>query len=98
MKLIEKLNKAIDIEYDAKNSEIDELLLTPIEDRILKGETISNIEIEILKYSPVIIGAGNTGDGRIYLQFDENRINFSKVKIFCKNNYSKFREGSPVIL
>lgn len=98
MNLIGKLNHAIDIEYDAKNSEIDELLLIPIEDRILKGDTISNIEIEILNPWAEIIGHGKTDDGRPYLEYDENRVFFTKVKIFCKNNYSKFREGSPVTL
>jgi len=43
MSLIERLNKAIDVEYDSKNAEVDELMLLPPEERVQKGDTISNI-------------------------------------------------------
>lgn len=98
MTLIERLNKAIDVEYDTRNSEVDELLLIPIEDRVQKGDTISDVEIEILNPFPKIIGSGKTDDGKFYFQTDKNIISFTEVKIICKDNYSKFREGSPVTL
>ena len=37
--LIERLNRAIDVEYDWKNQEVAETLKTPIADRV-KGDTI----------------------------------------------------------
>ncbi|HPQ35685.1 MAG TPA: AAA domain-containing protein [Tenuifilaceae bacterium] len=40
---IERLNKAIDIEYDSKNAEIDDQLKLPIEQRVLKGDTIVDV-------------------------------------------------------
>jgi len=79
--LIERLNKAIDHEYDWKNQEVAEALKTPIADRVKKGDTIENAYAEFIPdYSY---------DGTIV---------FTKVKIKCDNNRSKFRETSPVVL
>ena len=41
--LIQRLNRAIDVEYDTKNEEVNETLSLPLEDRIAKGDTITNI-------------------------------------------------------
>lgn len=81
--LIERLNRAIDIEYDSKNAEVEELLLLPIEDRVVKGDSISNITAKFIDSFP---------------RPDSYIINFTKVKISCPDNLSKFREGSPVCL
>jgi len=43
MNLIERLNKAIDLEYDSKNNEIDELLSLPLQERVQKGDSIANV-------------------------------------------------------
>ena len=81
MNLIERLNKAIDVEYDSKNDELDELMLLPPEERVQKGDTISNITATFI---PMMESNG--------------RILFTQVNITCKDNISKFREGSPVVL
>lgn len=83
MSLINRLNKAIDAEYDSKNAEIDLQLTLPLEDRVLKGDTISDITANFL-------GNGLTGNS--------SQILFTTVEVSCKDNISKFREGSPVIL
>lgn len=81
MNLIERLNTAIDVEYDSKNDEVDELLLLPVEERVKKGDTISDITATFI---PMIESSGT--------------IHFTRVNIVCKDNISKFREGSPVVL
>ncbi|MBC7196523.1 MAG: AAA family ATPase, partial [Deferribacterales bacterium] len=79
--LIERLNNAIDYEYDWRNQEIAEALKTPIADRVKKGDTIENVFAEFI---PDFTNNGN--------------IVFTKVKIKCEDNRSKFRETSPVVL
>ncbi len=79
--LINRLNQAIDIEYDSKNAEVDEIKNLPLEERVMKGDTISNIKAEFFPIS-------NTASGII----------FKKVTVRCKDNLSKFREGSPIVL
>lgn len=83
MSLIERLNSAIDAEYDSKNKEIDTQLTLPLEDRVLKGETIAEITANFIG-SPYTSG--------------DSSVDFSTVKITCADNISKFREGSPVTL
>lgn len=81
--LISRLNRAIDNEYDAKNNEIDTQLELPLEDRVIKGETISDVTVSFIS-SPFVS--------------NDNDIVFSTVKVSCADNISKFREGSPVTL
>jgi len=81
--LISRLNRAIDNEYDAKNNEIDTQLELPLEDRVIKGETISDVTVSFIS-SPFVP--------------NDNDIVFSTVKVSCADNISKFREGSPVTL
>ncbi len=81
--LIIRLNQAIDHEYDAKNNEIDTQLELPLEDRVIKGETISDVTVSFIS-SPFVS--------------NDNDIVFSTVRVSCADNISKFREGSPVTL
>lgn len=83
MSLIERLNRAIDAEYDAKNDEIDMQLRLPLEERVLKGETISDITVNFISST---------------FSSDSQEIGFTTAKISCADNISKFREGSPVTL
>lgn len=79
--LIERLNRAIDVEYDWKNQEIAETMKNSIADRVKKGDTIENVYAEFVPFF-------NSGES----------IGFTRVKIKCEDNRSKFRETSPVIL
>jgi DNA replication ATP-dependent helicase Dna2 len=81
--LIQRLNLAIDAEYDAKNQEAKDLLTLPIETRVLKGNTITKVTARSF-YS---LGQDNSAT-----------ISFNKTIVTCNDNISKFREGSPVIL
>ena len=81
--LIQRLNRAIDNEYDWKNQEVRETLKTPVEERVKKGDTIVDVyaEFKAMEFSN-----------------QPNDIGFFKVRVVCKDNKSKFRETTPVIL
>lgn len=79
--LITRLNQAIDFEYDTKNAEVDTLKKLPLEERILKGDSIGNLQAI---FSPI--------------RSSPSGIYFKDVTVTCKDNLSKFREGSSVIL
>ena len=81
--LIQRLNLAIDAEYDAKNQEAKDLLTLPIETRVLKGNSITKVTARSFN----LIGQENS-----------STISFNKVIVTCINNSSKFREGNPVML
>ena len=81
--LIDLLNSAIDAEYDSKNDELKELFCLPVEERVQKGDTISNC-FAYFEGVP---------DEESFKEYG-----FSRVKIYCENNISKFREGTPVRL
>lgn len=46
--IIKRLNKAIDIEYDSKNAEVDEVKKMPLNDRVVKGDTIANVTAKFI--------------------------------------------------
>lgn len=96
--LITRLNRAIDVEYDSKNNEVDNLMKLPISERVIKGNTISDLEIEILDSLPKTLGDSKTKNGILSIKVDKNIVTFKKVRVSCKNNLSKFREGSYVEL
>ncbi|MCX6244667.1 MAG: AAA domain-containing protein [Bacteroidetes bacterium] len=98
MNLINKINRAIDIEYDWKNEEIRELLKLPVEERVLKGDSICNVRIKIKKPLPTMSGSITDKDGKVWITIDKNLISFRKIIVYCDNNISKFREGSRVTL
>lgn len=86
MDLLEKLEQAIDVEYDSKNQEIEDLQKIPLEDRITKGDTITNLKVHFKELSGFLAN------------INSSNIIFFEATIKCKENYSKFREGSPVLL
>jgi DNA replication ATP-dependent helicase Dna2 len=81
--LIQRLNQAIDNEYDWKNQEVRETLKIPVEERVKKGDTIVDVYAEFIALD---------------LSNQPNDIGFFKVKVACKDNKSKFRETTPIIL
>lgn len=98
MEFIEKIEKAIDIEYDSRIEEFNEMKNIPIEERVLKGDAIDNVSITIKFPSPKIAGAVNNPGGGVRVIFDHNFIEFTRVIANCENNISKFRVGSYVLL
>ena len=55
MSLIEDLTRAIDIQQERQNADYKELMQKPLADRVAKGYTIPNVEIEV-GFSPYVLG------------------------------------------
>lgn len=55
MSLIEDLTRAIDIQQERQNADYKELMQKPLADRVAKGYTIPNVEIEV-EFSPYLPG------------------------------------------
>ena len=88
--LIDDLTDAINLQQDRKDRDYRELMQKPLQERVNKGHTLANIDIEIdfhtvapNSFCPMLRG-------------DDAFIN--RVTITCGDNVSRFREGSPVIL
>lgn len=85
--LIERLNKAIDIEYDTKNTELDNLSVLPLKERILKGESIGNLRATFL---PIRQGSGEISFKQVTVTCEDNSSKFrdGSPVILKKDNYA----------
>jgi DNA replication ATP-dependent helicase Dna2 len=90
MNVLKEFQAAINIEHEKNLKNFEEQMRLPLDERVAKGVTMSNLRVEFgfYEYPPN--------------QFcpsipDRNKF-ISSAKIFCDNNISKFKEGSPVIL
>ena len=90
MSLIEDLTKAIDIQQERQNREYQEMMGKTLQERVAKGHTLANVDIEIDFYDEV------PNDFCPYLNGNDQFIN--RVVVFCGDNVSRFREGTPVVL
>ncbi len=55
MSLIEDLTKAINVQQERQNADYRELMLKPLAERVAKGYTIPNVDIEV-EFSPYVTG------------------------------------------
>jgi len=85
--LIERLNEAIDIEYDTKNTEINNLGTLPLKERILKGDSIGNLQATFL---PIKLGAGEISFKQVTVTCEDNLSKFrdGSPVILKRDNYS----------
>jgi DNA replication ATP-dependent helicase Dna2 len=97
MSLIENLYKAINLEYSVQVKQQAEKLRLPIEERVLKGDTITNLKIHI-KGSPKMTAAPVSADGKFGFLLSEHMLSFQLVHVYSEKNLSKFSEGSRVVL
>lgn len=74
--LIERLNNAIDHEYDWKNHEVAEALKTPIADRVKKGDTIENAFAEFI---PDFWNDGTLVFTKVKTKCEDNRSKFRET-------------------
>jgi DNA replication ATP-dependent helicase Dna2 len=90
MNVLTEFQAAIDIERLKTLADFDEQMNQPLDERVAKGVTMSNLKVEF-----------NFFDG-LPNQYCSNLPAFNKyifsAKIICDNNISKFKEGKPVIL
>lgn len=84
--LIERLNRAIDVEYDWKNQEVAETLKTPITDRVKKGDTIENVFAEFV---PFYNNDGNIVFTRVNIKCEDNRSKFRETSPVILSGHGK---------
>ena len=90
MSLIEDLTRAIDIQQERKSQDYKEMMQKPLQDRVNKGHTLANVDVDIDFYEDA------PNDFCPYLSGNDMFIR--SVTITCGDNVSRFREGSIVIL
>jgi DNA replication ATP-dependent helicase Dna2 len=90
MDLLNEFQAAIDIEYAKNIEDFKEQEKLPLDERVAKGITMSNLHVEMEFFDQLPNPWCRTLSGSIKYIFS--------VKIFCDNNISKFKEGSSVVL
>ena len=90
MSVLKHFIDAIEIQQIHSDKEYDDLMKSPLSERIAKGSTMANltIEFEFYEYPPNGYCAA--------IQSPKKYIESSHV--ICENNISKFREGATVVL
>ncbi len=90
MDVLKEFLAAIDIERLKTLEDFDEQMNQPLDERVAKGVTMSNLKVEFDFFD----GLPN--------QYCYPLSNFQKyissARIICDNNISKFKEGNPVLL
>jgi len=90
MDVLKEFQEAIEIEYRKNLQDFEEQKKLPLDERVAKGVTMSNLRIELDFYD------GLPNPWCQSLSGSQKYI--SSVKIFCDNNISKFKEGNSVVL
>jgi len=90
MPFLQQLSDAIDIQQQRQNQEYNELMSKPLQERIHRGYTMTNLHADFDFYdgAPSRFTAAPTGTMRY----------IDRVRIHCEYNISKFREGTQVRL
>ncbi|TXK24831.1 AAA family ATPase [Pontibacter qinzhouensis] len=90
MDVLKEFQAAIEIELAKNLQDFEEQKKTPLDERVAKGVTMTNLRVEFDFYD------GLPNQWCYPLSGSQKYI--SSVKIFCDNNISKFKEGSSVVL
>lgn len=90
MDVLKEFQAAIEIEFAKNLEDFKEQQKLPLDERVAKGVTMTNLRVEMEFYN------GTPNQWCYPLSGSEEYI--SSVKIFCDNNISKFKEGSSVVL
>ena len=90
MDVLKEFQAAIEIEYKKNIQDFEEQMNLPLDERIAKGVTMSNLKVEFDFFA----GLPNQWCS----QLPNSQKYISSVKIFCENNISKFKEGNSVLL
>lgn len=90
MSVLKHFIDAIEIQQIHSDKEYDDLMKSPLSERIAKGSTMANltIEFEFYDYPP--------NDWCPAIQSPKKFI--ESAHVICENNISKFREGATVVL
>ena len=90
MDVLKEFQDAIEIEYKKKLEDFEEQNKLPLDERVAKGVSMTNLRIEFDFFE------GLPNQWCRSLSGSQKYI--SSVKIFCDNNISKFKEGNSVVL
>ncbi|HET7118047.1 MAG TPA: AAA domain-containing protein [Hanamia sp.] len=90
MDVLKEFHAAIDIEFAKNLKDFEEQKKLPLDERVAKGVTMTNLRVEMEFYDdlPNRWCSSLSGSNKYILT----------IKIFCDNNISKFKEGNSVIL
>ena len=90
MDVLKEFQAAIEIESSKNIEEFKEQQKLPLDERVAKGVTMANLSVEMLFFDDLPNPwCGPLTGSKEYIY---------SVKVFCKNNISKFKEGSLVVL
>lgn len=90
MDVLNEFQAAIEIERLRNLTDFEEQMSQPLDERIAKGVTMSNLTVEFEFYDELPNNwCQPLADPQKYI---------SAVRIYCDNNISKFKEGNSVIL
>jgi hypothetical protein len=90
MNVLHEFQSAIEFEATKNSEDFEKQKLLPLDERVAKGVTMTNLRVDFEYYD--------------YLPNDfceplpSGQKYISAATIYCDNNISKFKEGSPVIL
>ncbi|MBK7184083.1 MAG: AAA family ATPase [Bacteroidetes bacterium] len=90
MDVLKEFQAAIEIEFAKNLEDFEEQKKLPLDERVAKGVTMTNLRVEMDFFDGVPNQWCNPLPGSKEYIFS--------VKIFCDNNISKFKEGSSVVL
>jgi len=90
MDILKEFEAAIEIEFAKNLEDFEEQQSLPLDERVAKGVTMTNLRVEMEFYD----GLPNPYCTALY---GSNKY-IMTVKVFCENNISKFKEGSSVVL
>ena len=90
MDVLKEFQAAIEIESSKNIEEFKEQQKLPLDERVAKGVTMANLSVEMLFFDDLPNPwCGPLTGSKEYIY---------SVNVFCKNNISKFKEGSSVVL
>ncbi len=90
MEILNEFRASIDIERLKNLEDFEEQMNQPLDERVAKGVTMSNLKVEFDFYD----GLPNQWCSNL----PASKKYISSAKIICENNISKFKEGNPVLL
>ena len=90
MDVLKEFQEAIEIEFAKNINDFEEQKKLPIDERVAKGLTMTNLRVEIDFFDGV--------PNQWCYPLPGSKEYISSVRIFCENNISKFKEGNSVVL
>ncbi len=90
MTVLQNFKDAIQIQQQKQDADFEELMRTPLQELITKGETMANLTVEFEFFDDL--------PNKWCRSLSSPSKYIAKAHIFCENNISKFREGANVYL